>query len=133
LLLILAISCVTAISLLCLNFISIGKYVQVIASTAPSTVSMGCSLKDVYLLGSSDIESSESIGDRVIVVRVFNGQDGLFTIERANITNYIGYYVINSPTLPAEVSLNSELHVEIQMIDSVGNILAEDETTILYK
>ena len=132
-LLILAISCVTAISLLCLNFISIGKYVQVIASTAPSTVSMGCSLKDVYLLGSSDIESSESIGDRVIVVRVFNGQDGLFTIERANITNYIGYYVINSPTLPAEVSLNSELHVEIQMIDSVGNILAEDETTILYK
>lgn len=94
---------------------------------------MGCSLKDVYLLGSSDIESSESIGDRVIVVRVFNGQDGLFTIERANITNYIGYYVINSPTLPAEVSLNSELHVEIQMIDSVGNILAEDETTILYK
>lgn len=94
---------------------------------------MDCSLKDVYLLGSSNIESSESIGDRVLVLKVFNGQDGLFTIERAKITNYIGYYVINSPTLPAEVSLNSELHVEIQMIDSVGNILAEDETAILYK
>lgn len=94
---------------------------------------MDCSLKDVYLLGSSNIGSSESIGDRVIVVRVFNGQDGLFTIERANITNYIGYYVINSPTLPAEVSLNSELRIALQLNDSLGNLLAEDETTILYK
>jgi len=94
---------------------------------------MDCSLKDVYLLGSSKIESSGSIGDRVLVIRVFNGQNGLFTIERANITNYIGLYVINSPTLPAEVSPNSELRITIQLIDSAGNLLAEDETTLLYK
>jgi len=127
-----AISCVTAISLICLNFISVGKYVQVIASTTPGTVSIDCSLRDVYLLGTSNIESSEAIGDRVIMLQVFNGKDGLFTIERANITNYIGYYVINSPTLPGEVSPNSELRVVIQLIDSAGNLLAEDETTILY-
>ena len=94
---------------------------------------MDCSLKDVYLMGSSDIESTQSIGDRVLVMRIFNGQDALFTIDRANVSNYLGLYVINSPTLPAEVSPNSELRVTIQLLDSSGNLLAEDEKTILYK
>ena len=129
------ISCITAVSLLCLSFISIGKNVKVVASTTPNDVSInGCSIGDVYLLGSRDIESSKEIGDRMLVIRIFIGQDNLFTpIEIANVSNHLGLYVVNSPILPGEVSYNSELRVEIKLVDSAGNILSEDEKTITYK
>ena len=123
-----------AVSLLCLSLISIGKYVQVVASTTPSTISMDCSLEDIYLLGSDYIESSEAIGDRVIVVRVFNGQELLFDpIQRANVSNYIGLYVIKSQPLTGEVGPDSDLRVTIQLLDSAGNLLAEEKKAIIYK
>ena len=123
-----------AVSLLCLSFISIGKYVQVVASTTPSTISIDCSLEDIYLLGSDYIESSEAIGDRVIVVRVFNGQELLFDpIQRANVSNYIGLYVIKSQPLTGEVGPDSDLRVTIQLLDSAGNLLAEEKKAIIYK
>ena len=131
---IVAISCVAVISLLCFSFISIGKYVQVVASTTPSTISMDCSLEDIFLLGSDYIESSEAIGDRLIVVRVFNGQKLLFDpIQRANVSNYIGLYVIKSQPFPGEVGPDSDLRVTIQLLDSAGNLLAEEEKAILYE
>ena len=103
-------------------------------STTPNDVSInGCSIGDVYLLGSRDIGSSQEIGDRMLILRVFSGQDSLFTpIEIANVSNHLGLYVINSPILPAEVSYNSEIRVEIKLVDSVGNLLSEDEQTITY-
>lgn len=124
----------TAISLLCLSLISIGKYVQVVASTTPSTISMDCSLENIFLLGSDYIESSEAIGDRLIVVRVFNGQEILFDpIQRPNVSDYIGLYVIKSQPLPGEVGPDSDLRVTIQLLDSAGNLLAEEEKVILHK
>jgi hypothetical protein len=95
---------------------------------------MDCSLEDICLLGSDYIESSEAIGDRVIVVRVFNGQELLFDpIQRANVSNYIGLYVIESQPLPGELGPDSDLRVTIQLLDSAGKLLAEEEKAILYK
>ena len=118
---------------MCLNFISVGKYVQVIASTTPGTVSLDCSIRNIYLLDFSSIESTKDVGDRSIVVRIFSGSDDLFTIPYANVSNYIGYYVMKSPTLPPEVNLNHELYVTIKLNDSEGNLIAEDAASILSK
>ena len=119
------------ISLLCLSYISIGKYIQVIVSTTPGTVSLDCSIRNIYLLDFSSIESTKDVGDRSIVVRIFSNSDNLFTIPHANVSNYIGYYVMKSPTLPPEVNLDHELYVTIQLNDAEGNLIAEDAVTIL--
>jgi hypothetical protein len=118
----------------CFYLIPISKCVRVTASTSPRTVNInGCSLSEVYLLNFNNPESSESDGNRLIMLRVFSNQAELFTIEKANITSYIGSYVIDTTALPADVSINSELRITVQLKDSAGNLLAEDETTILYK
>ena len=85
------------------------------------------------MLDFSSIESTKDVGDRSIVVRIFSGSDDLFTIPYANVSNYIGYYVMKSPTLPPEVNLNHELYVTIQLNDSEGNLIAEDAASILSK
>ena len=85
------------------------------------------------MLNFNNPESLDSLANRLIVLRVFSNQAELLTVEKANITNYIGSYVIDTPTLPADVSPNSELLITIQLKDSAGNLLAEDKTTILYK
>lgn len=104
------------------------------ASVTPRAVNInGCSLNEVYLLNFNNQESSESDGDRIIVLRVFANQAELFAIEKANITSLIGNYVIDTPALPWDVSVDSELLITVQMRDSGGNLLAEDSTTILYK
>ena len=125
---------VIAITLACFYLIPIGKCVRVAASVTPRAVSInGCSLSEVYLLNFNNPESLDSVADRLIVLSVFSNQAELLTVEKANITNYIGSYVIDTPTLPADVSTNSELLVTIQLKDSAGNLLAEDQTTILYE
>ena len=125
-----AITSIIVILLLCFSLISIGKYVQIIASTTPGTVSLDCSIRNIYLLDFSSIESTKDVGDRSIVVRIFSGSDNLFIIPYSNVSNYIGYYVMKSPTLPPEVNLNNELYVTIQLNDAEGNLIAEDAATI---
>ena len=125
-----AIISIIIISLLCLSFISIGKYVHIVASTTPGTVSLDCSIRNIYLLDFSSIESTDDVGDRSIVVEIFSDLDNLFVIPYANVSNYIGYYVMKSPTLPPEVNLNNELYVTIQLNDAEGNLIAEDAATI---
>lgn len=125
---------IIAITLACFYLIPIGKGVRVAASVTPRAVSInGCSLSEVYLLNFNNPEPSDSVANRLIVLRVFNNQAELFTVEKANITNYIGNYVIDTPVLPADLSANSELLITVQLKDSAGNLLAEDQTTILYK
>lgn len=125
---------IIAITLACLYLVPIGKCVRVAASVTPRAVSInGCSLSEVYLLNFKDPESSETLADRLLVLRVFSNQAELFAIEKANITNYIGNYVIDTPTLPADLSTNSELLITVQLKDSAGNLVAEDKTTMVYK
>ena len=128
-----AMLCVTFTIFACLFFVPIGTCVIVFASTSPHEVSInGCTLKTVYVLGLNSPESSISDGDRVIVMKVFSGQTEIFTVEKTNIYNRMGNYFIYSPTLPSDLSVNSELRVEIQLRYS-GTTIAQDETTILYK
>lgn len=125
---------IIAITLACLYLVPIGQCVRVSASVTPRLVNInGCSLSEVYLLNFNNPESSEPSANRLLVLRVFSNQAELFTIEKANITTYIGNYVIDTPTLPADVSANSELLITVQLKDSAGNLVAEDTTTILYK
>jgi hypothetical protein len=117
-----------------LYLIPIGKCVRVTASVTPRVLNInGCSLSEVYLLNFNNPESSEPGANRLLVLRVFSNQAELFTIEKANITPYIGNYVIDTPALPADMSTNSELLITIQLKDSAGNLIDEDKTTILYK
>jgi hypothetical protein len=123
-----------AITLTCFYLIPIGKRVRVTASVTPREVNInGCSLSEVYLLDFNNPESSESDGNRLIMLSVFSSQAELFTIEKANVTSLIGSYVIDTPALPADVRTNSELSITVQLKDSAGNLLAEDKTTMLYK
>lgn len=135
LLLVVAVSCIIVAAIAGLSFIPLGTCVRVAVSTTPYGVSLyGCQLRTVYVLSFNSPEpSTPSVGDRVIVMKVFSRQTEIFTVEKANISNYIGNYVIDSPTLPSDLSANSELRVAIQLRNSTGNLLAQDETTILYK
>jgi len=134
LLLVLTVSCVTFGAFASLFFIPLGTCVHVVASTTPHGVIInGCTLKTVYILSIDNPEPSSSIGNRVIVMKVFNRQTEIFSVEKNKIGNTIGNYVIDSPTLPSDLSVNSELRVTIQLRNSTGNLIAQDETTILYK
>ena len=134
LLLVLTVSCVTVGAFASLFFIPLGTCVRVVASTTPYGVIInGCTLKTVYILSINNPEPSSSIGNRVIVMKVFYRQTEISSVEKTNIGNTIGNYVIDSPTLPSNLSVNSELRVAIQLRDSAGTLLAQDETTILYK
>ena len=102
-----------------LFFIPVGTCIHVAAATTPGGVSInGCSLRKVYMLSYNSPELSSSDGDRVIVMKVFNDQTEIFTVEKTNITKYIGSYFIDSPTLPSDLSVNSELRVTVQLRDS---------------
>jgi hypothetical protein len=127
--------CITVAVVAGLFFIPLGTCIHVATAVTPRTVSiMGCSLREVYMLSYNSPELSSSYdGDRVIVIKVFDRQTEISTVEKTNITNYIGTYVIDSPTLPSDLSVNSELRVIVQLRDSTGNLLAQDETSILYK
>jgi hypothetical protein len=134
LLLVVTVLCVAIAVFAGLFYIPLGTCVRVFASTTPSGVSInGCSLRTAYVLSFSSSEISTSVGDRVIAMKVFSGQTELFTVEKTKISNDIGNYNIDSPTLPSDLSANSELRVAIELRDSAGNLLAQDETTILYK
>jgi hypothetical protein len=133
LLFVVAISCVAIAVVASLFYIPFGTGVSVFVSTTPTGLSInGCSLKTVYVLSSSSFEISGSSGDRLIVMKVFNGQTEIFSVQKGNIMEGIGNFFIESPALPSDLGVNTELRVEVQLKDASGSIIAQDQTTIIF-
>ena len=134
LVLVLVVLCVVIVAVSSLFFVSVGMCVRVVVSVTPHEVSInGCSLSAVPLLSFGGGVSSSYDGDRVVVVRVFSGQVELCSVEKRNVTGYIGNYDVDSPVLPSGLSVGSELRVVVQLRDAAGVFVAEDESVVVFK
>jgi len=124
--------CVAIVAVSCLFFLPLGKCVNVFASVTPREVSInGCSLKTVYLLSfGGGVPASES-GNRTIVLKVFSGSSELVSVEKNGIY-FVGNYEVDSPSLPSGLSVGSELRVVVELRDGAGELVAEEETVVVY-
>lgn len=129
LLLVLAIAAVAVLALLTIPY---GSHLKVVASVTANAISIqSCSLEKNYpinMLG--DMRNTVSLGVNSISMQVYYGQSLVLSSQKGNLG--IGNCVIDSNIVPSSVPSNSNLLVVVKLIDPSGNIIAQNQETILY-
>jgi hypothetical protein len=113
-----------------LLYIPLGTGVHAFISYTPTGLSINAvSFKTLHALSLDDSSRVDLEGDRVIVMKVVHEGNEIFTVTRTGIGDHMGNFGILSPALP-NLASGSELHVVIQLKNSSGDILAQDEASI---
>lgn len=127
-----AITAIAVVTVVILFIVPYGSCVRVVAAVNDNAIGIQqCALKKIYAISTTDPEDTVSAGNRVVVLKAFSSQIQIFSVNRTDIGT--GNCVMNSPPLPSNLSVNSLLLIRIELRDSAGNLLAQDETTIAYK
>ena len=112
-----------------------GSHVYVLAEVKDETVLIDqCALKKGYLMSVILPEETISHGNRNIILRVFYNQTELFTSDRCIRYNIgTGDCVLESNTLPSDLPIDSELLIQIELLDANNRLIAKVEDSLVYK
>ena len=115
-----------------LFFLPLGTYVEVVVDVGQDSVIISqCALKTAYPANMLPLGENVTKGDRKLVLKVSYGQVELAILVKQDIG--IGRCVLRTDYLSEDIPKNTELAIEIDLIDENNERVAEDETVLTYK
>lgn len=110
-----------------------GSSVYGVAIVTENSISIKeCYLHKLYRINIMNPDNTISVGSNTVVMTVFNAntQTELFSVNDTGVG--VGNCALDSPKLP-DLSSNTDLLIRFQLLNSAGVLIAQNETTIVYK
>jgi hypothetical protein len=111
-----------------------GSNVRVVSQVTDNSIQItNCYFVKIHPISILDADNTGSTGTNYVTVIISNAQtqERIFTFNRESIG--LGSFVAESPILPSSLKTNTELLVNVELHDSSGDLLENNQTTIIFK